>query len=235
MLQAFFFQNIELSTLLGFLTFEIILLLFVSHPYRREKIRGWIIITTFLMLFFFGEVPRILGIWILVYYSCKEFLKLIKKNTWFIQIPIFLVFLCTILIFSSYTFLFPREFLIFFVLVSLSDIVAYFIGTLLPWKKGFTSLSPNKSLSGVLGQAVFLTVAVFFILFQGHTSIQNIILSISIGCLAPIGDLLESYFKRRAGVKDTADYIVGHGGILDRIDSSLLGIVLMALVYIFSR
>lgn len=115
----------------------------------------------------------------------------------------------------------------------MSDIVAYFTGTLFPWKKGFTSLSPNKSLSGVIGQAVFLAIAVFFVLFHGDMSLQNLILALVIGCLAPIGDLLESYFKRRAGVKDTADYIVGHGGILDRIDSSILGVVVLALVYFF--
>lgn len=63
----------------------------------------------------------------------------------------------------------------------------------------------------------------------------NATLSIIIGCLAPIGDLSESYFKRRAGVKDTADYIVGHGGILDRIDSSLFGIVVFMVVYFFIR
>ncbi len=235
MLQAFFFQNIELSILIGFLIFEFILLLFVSHPYRREKIRGWIMITCFLMLFFFGEDFRLIGLSILAYYSIKEFLNLLKKDRWFVKIPIFLVFIGLISVFSAYIFLFPRGFLIFFVLVSLSDIVAYFTGTLLPWKKGFTALSPNKSLSGVIGQAAFLAVAIFFVLFQGNMNVQNLALALVIGWLAPIGDLMESYFKRRAGVKDTADYIVGHGGILDRIDSSLLGVVVLALIYLFSQ
>lgn len=232
MLQAFFFQNIELSILIGFLIFEFTLLLFVSHPYRREKIRGWIMITCFLMLFFFGAEFRLIGLGILMYYSSKEFLKLLKNDAWFVKIPAFLSFFSLIFIFSTYIFLFPRGFLVFFILVSLSDIIAYFTGTLLPWKKWFTQLSPNKSLSGVIGQAAFLAVAIFFVLFQGNASILNIIFSIIIGCLAPIGDLLESYFKRRAGVKDTADYIVGHGGILDRIDSSLFGVIILMLIFI---
>lgn len=231
MFEAFFLQNTELSVLLGFLLLESILLLFVSHPYRREKIRGWIMITSFLMLFFFGEIFRLAGIWILAYYTYKELLALIRKDSWLVKIPTSLIFLGVISLFSLYLFLFPREFLVFFILVSLSDIVAYFTGTLLPWKKGFTDISPNKSLSGVIGQAIFLAFTVFFVLFSGNINGVNIILSVVIGCLAPIGDLLESFFKRRAGVKDTADYIVGHGGILDRVDSSLLGVVVLFFIY----
>lgn len=92
MLQAFFSQNTELSILVGFLIFEFFLLLFVTHSYKREKIHGWIMITSFLMLFFFGEMFRIIGIGILAYYSCKEFLRLLEQYSWTRKIAFFLLF-----------------------------------------------------------------------------------------------------------------------------------------------
>jgi len=110
------------------------------------------------------------------------------------------------------------------VITWLNDTMAYFGGKLFGRRKMYKVISPNKtwagSISGMLGSVggAFLIRFVFDI---DYPALQLLGLSILGGMLGQIGDLVESMFKRSAGVKDSGNLLPGHGGMLDRIDAFL--------------
>lgn len=94
-------------------------------------------------------------------------------------------------------------------------------------------VSPNKTLEGLIGGAVVTFVVVF--LFGSQSDTWNSIgewfaLALVISVMAPIGDMVESMFKRNLDVKDFGTLVAGHGGVLDRFDSFLF--VLPAVYYV---
>ncbi|MDF2439392.1 MAG: phosphatidate cytidylyltransferase [Abditibacteriota bacterium] len=100
-----------------------------------------------------------------------------------------------------------------------SDIAAYFAGRALG-KHKLTPLSPGKTREGALA-GLLATVAVCTLLgaFTVIGVANGALLGAIIGCSAPMGDLVESYWKREVGVKDLGTLFPGHGGVLDRCDS----------------
>jgi phosphatidate cytidylyltransferase len=105
-----------------------------------------------------------------------------------------------------------------------SDTLAYFIGAPLGKHKLCPRISPGKSLEGFFaGVAGSALAAVFshqiFLDFIAMTHL--IILSLIVGLVGQVGDLVESSFKREADLKDSSHILPGHGGILDRFDSLL--------------
>jgi phosphatidate cytidylyltransferase len=116
--------------------------------------------------------------------------------------------------------------LLFFFLVSIwiGDSGAYYIGSHFGRHKMSPRISPNKTVEGLAGgvAATFVAAAIAKILFGlpfawGHMTALAAILAVA----APLGDLIESQFKRDTGVKDSSTLIPGHGGFLDRTDSLL--------------
>lgn len=127
-------------------------------------------------------------------------------------------------------------YVLYFILVTkFSDCGAYAVGSLIGRHKMIPRISPGKTWEGFGGAVVVSTGAsVAFAHFAGgklygmnltHALILGVILSIS----AVIGDLIESLFKREAGVKDSGGYFPGIGGILDLLDSLLFNAPLMYL------
>lgn len=112
----------------------------------------------------------------------------------------------------------------FFVLLWVYDIFAYLIGTWLGKHKMFESVSPKKSWEGFIGGAVFcVAVAVILsFLYKQMTIAEWGIIAVLIIVFGTFGDLVESMFKRSAGVKDSGKFFPGHGGVLDRFDAVLL-------------
>ena len=115
------------------------------------------------------------------------------------------------------------------------DTSAYFVGRRFGKHKFFPSISPKKTIEGAFGGflgAVISSIAAKYI-YVGFLSIWGAIsIGIIIGVFGQIGDLLESSFKRKAGVKDSSDLIPGHGGFLDRFDSLFL---ISPVCYIFIK
>ncbi len=107
------------------------------------------------------------------------------------------------------------------VIVASCDSGAYFIGKL-AGKTPFSKTSPNKTLEGVVGGVVFAVLIGSFVGTFVYGFWLSFFCALAVGVFAVIGDLLESYFKRLAGVKDSGTLIPGHGGILDRIDAVLM-------------
>ncbi len=114
-----------------------------------------------------------------------------------------------------------------------TDIGAYFVGKKIGKTPLAPQISPNKTREGALGGLVTALV-VGFIVSQvlGATSFAGaIFLSIVLSIAAQIGDLFESWVKRKVGVKDSGNLIPGHGGILDRVDSVLLASIAAVFLY----
>ncbi|WP_457596675.1 phosphatidate cytidylyltransferase [Hydrogenimonas sp.] len=113
--------------------------------------------------------------------------------------------------------------------VATTDIGAYFVGRSVG-KRPFSPTSPKKTLEGVVGGVTLATFAGFF---AGSLLVdwpQALAVSLAVSVASVFGDLYESYLKRQAGVKDSGDILPGHGGVLDRVDGYLFGVVVMVLL-----
>ncbi len=128
---------------------------------------------------------------------------------------------------------------LFFVLFSsqFNDIAQYLCGQLLGhklFKRGLApTISPNKSIEGALFGSM-LAAVLATLLGIWLTPFSWLVCSLAAYGLAVsgiAGDLLESAFKRQHGVKDTGTMLAGHGGVLDRVDSLLIGVPLFTLFY----
>tara|TARA_B100000242_G_scaffold274761_1_gene229319 strand:- start:228 stop:872 length:645 start_codon:yes stop_codon:yes gene_type:complete len=114
---------------------------------------------------------------------------------------------------------------IIFLICIFSDIGGFIFGKILKGKK-LTKISPNKTISGMIGSFI-LSVSVVVIYSQKYFEIANIIIfSILISFISQIGDLIISYLKRKAQIKDTGNMLPGHGGALDRLDGLIFAIPL---------
>jgi len=104
-----------------------------------------------------------------------------------------------------------------------SDTTAYFIGKYFGRRKMAPVLSPKKTLEGAGGGLLGSLLAgySFALIYPFLPLPKMLLLGLLLGVAAEVGDLLESAFKRQAGVKDSSTLIPGHGGILDRFDSAL--------------
>jgi len=128
-----------------------------------------------------------------------------------------------------------------FVCIWSADILAYFGGRLfggkLFKKKFFERLSPHKTwegyISGCFG-SVLGSAAVAF-LDLGLPTVFTLVAGLSIGLFSPLGDLVESMFKRDTGVKDSSSLIPGHGGVLDRFDTIMFMSPLLYLYIYFAE
>jgi phosphatidate cytidylyltransferase len=129
-----------------------------------------------------------------------------------------------------------KFFVLYFILVTkFSDMGAYLTGSLIGRHKMIPRISPGKTWEGFGGAIVISTVSslVFVHFFRSHMTGMNwihaVILGIVLSSTAVVGDLIESLFKREAGVKDSGNFFPGIGGILDLLDSLLFNAPIMYL------
>ena len=104
-----------------------------------------------------------------------------------------------------------------------ADTLAYFTGALIGRHKLAPVLSPGKTWEGLVASTLTAILVPFFALYHEHflTAGQSLVLAAVIAVAAPMGDLFESAVKRDLGVKDTGRLLLGHGGVLDRVDALL--------------
>ena len=125
-----------------------------------------------------------------------------------------------------------------FVFLWVNDSGAYCCGSLLGRHKLFPRVSPGKSWEGSIGGAV-LVVVVAYVISQllGTSSPLTALEWMGLGLVVVIfgtwGDLVESLFKRTLGIKDSGNILPGHGGMLDRFDSSLMAFPAAA-IYLYA-
>ena len=136
------------------------------------------------------------------------------------------------LIFSFFSAYYIREnegflFFLFVILICIStDIGGYVFGKIFKGPK-LTKISPNKTYSGVIGSfLISLAIGLFFLQytntdFLGNDSNKILPGILLISLISQLGDLIISYFKRKAKLKNTGNILPGHGGLLDRIDGMI--------------
>ena len=129
-----------------------------------------------------------------------------------------------------------------FVFLWINDTGAYLCGSLLGKHKLFPRISPGKSWEGSIGGGILVmivAVLVWYLLEQyeqnalGLSALEWAGLGLVIVIFGTWGDLVESLFKRTLGIKDSGHILPGHGGMLDRFDSSLMAIP-AAVVYLYT-
>lgn len=115
----------------------------------------------------------------------------------------------------------PKILISIFILIWTNDTFAYIVGKSIGKHKLLEKISPKKTIEGFLGGMVFAVLAGILIskyYTQALVSIW-IVIAILVSIFGTLGDLIESKFKRMAGVKDSGKIMPGHGGVLDRLDS----------------
>lgn len=129
-----------------------------------------------------------------------------------------------------------------FVFLWVNDTGAYICGSLLGRHKLFPRISPGKSWEGSIGGGLLVmavAVGIWYLTEQygmndlGLTAIEWAGLGLTVVVFGTWGDLVESLFKRTLGIKDSGNILPGHGGMLDRFDSSLLAIP-ATVVYLYT-
>lgn len=108
-----------------------------------------------------------------------------------------------------------------FVLIWTNDTFAYIVGKNFGKNKLYALISPNKTVEGFIGGMVFSCIAGYFIYYFTHyLNFQSWLgMAIILSIFGTLGDLIQSKFKRQAGVKDSGKLMPGHGGLFDRLDS----------------
>ena len=172
-------------------------------------------------------------IYLVIFY---EILKNFKKH--FFLIFIYITFSLINFLFYCFNFFEIYLFnLLIFVIVSF-DTFSYFVGNLFGKRYIFYKISPNKTLEGYIGGLFFTNILylLYLFLFSEYKNITTYFFLINLIVIASlIGDLIQSFFKRKNKIKDSSNYLPGHGGFFDRFDSFISSIVFLSTYsYIYS-
>ncbi|WP_185866972.1 phosphatidate cytidylyltransferase [Blattabacterium cuenoti] len=116
-----------------------------------------------------------------------------------------------------------------FILIWTNDSLSYLIGKKWGKRKIATSISPKKSIEGVVG-GLFFCLMLGFLLYKIWGKKYWFILSLTVPIFSTIGDLVESSIKRSYSVKNSGIWLPGHGGFLDRLDSFIFVIPIIATI-----
>jgi phosphatidate cytidylyltransferase len=122
------------------------------------------------------------------------------------------------------------------VVIFATDTGAYFMGRQIGGEKLAPDISPGKTWSGAIGGFAIGTLAglvLWLSVVPNSPWWIGLLLAATMSILGQIGDLTESFIKRRFRVKDSGDIIPGHGGLMDRLDSLTFGVIFLFLVGFF--
>ena len=151
----------------------------------------------------------------------KNKVKLFFANFIFV---IYIFIFC--IIFSYFSNYLQLKLLLFLILIGCisSDIGGFVIGKLVKGPK-LTRISPNKTISGSIGSILFTIViySSFIFYLTNNLSFKTFFIAILISIACQVGDLFFSLLKRKAKIKDTGNFLPGHGGILDRLRWNIFG------------
>jgi len=205
----------------------------MSKELKKRILTSVILIAIILNCLFINNFSWLLLLTIVSFICWFEFINLAKKiwkRKTIIVLPIICSFLFLILfIYTAYGYRIEYGVVGILYLLGIcifSDIGGYIIGKSIGGKK-LTKISPNKTVSGSFGSFLFslFPLGILMVLGQeGNSSGKVILFCLLISLACQIGDLIISYFKRLAKVKDTGKILPGHGGMLDRVDGVIFAI-----------
>ena len=176
---------------------------------------------------------------VLIYEFTNILKKIFKRNksNSLIFINLFIFYVC---LFNGQIYFFLSDdienkqtiFLFILSICIFTDIGGYIFGKIFKGKK-LTSISPNKTYAGMFGS--FICSLIICMLFIKYLNFSNnlIIFTLIISFVSQIGDLFISYLKRKAKIKDTGNFLPGHGGLLDRLDGIIFAIPLGIKIFTF--
>ena len=198
----------------------------------KKRISTSIVLIFSIFLIFNSLYLMTLGLLIFGVLSIIEFLnlskKIFKKKIYYFLTN--LSFITFIFIFSFFFFVFynfqQSKFILLALLIgcAASDIGGYIFGKIFKGPK-LTKISPNKTISGAIGSFI-CSCTLFSSLIYYETNVFSftiVLIGLMTSLFCQIGDLFFSYLKRKANVKDTGNFLPGHGGILDRLDGIYFG------------
>ncbi len=199
----------------------LIILLVLSFFYSYILIITLILLSTISWIEFHGLISRIFHEDV---FRIK-FFKLLAKVISLLYITFF-----SFLIFNGITHDYTKLNIFFLITICIfSDTGGFVFGKVFKGKK-LTNISPNKTISGSIGSFILslscIPIFIYLLPLKINHIYNLIILTILVSTFCQLGDLLISYFKRKAKVKDTGDLLPGHGGILDRIDGIIFAVPL---------
>jgi len=167
--------------------------------------------------------------------SCLEFFSINKKiiNSKYYLFAYNFLFTVYVFLFCFLFFIFSNILQLKIILFTLlfgciaSDIGGFIFGKIFKGPK-LTKISPKKTISGALGSLIFscITISSIFYYYIEDLNINILIIGLATSIFCQSGDLFFSFLKRKAKIKDTGNFLPGHGGVLDRIDGIFLGIPL---------
>ena len=199
----------------------------------KKRIFTGLILLIILTVIFISKITMTYFLIILGVFAVLEFAELIKK-IFLKKLTIFLLNFC----FVTYIFIFCFIFfyfsnlivlktilLLFLICCIASDIGGFIFGKIIKGPK-LTKISPKKTYAGAIGSlalSVIVMISLFLYLFQSF-SYKVVLIALMTSVFCQIGDLIFSFLKRKAKIKDTGKILPGHGGILDRLDGIFLGL-----------
>ena len=178
-----------------------------------------------------GPFFSIFFIIVCLYVSWYKWNKMKKKSFNKILGFIFLLFA----FYAFYNLSFDLFLLIFVILICIStDIGGYVFGKIFKGPK-ITKISPNKTYAGMIGgyllSLICLSIFINYIYYLGNF-FQFFLITVLLSSVSQAGDIIVSYFKREAGIKNTSSLIPGHGGLLDRIDGMIFAVPTLYIIKI---
>ena len=195
--------------------------------FEKRLISSIILIPISIFFIVKGSVFFIFFLSVLFLATSYEWIKMNKKNDLLKLLGIiflFISFYTTLEIRKNYNL---NDFLLIITICIFTDIGGYLFGNIFKGPK-LTRISPKKTYSGVFGG--FLLSLIAGLIFTNYFFIEKkifnedlflLIIILFISMISQIGDLIISFFKRKAKLKDTGKIIPGHGGLLDRIDGMI--------------
>lgn len=169
----------------------------------------------------------------IIIFEWKRLFKVTKPLFWLVM-PIYPILPFALLIYMNQHPLYHDLLFYLFILVFSFDTGSYLVGNLIGKHKIAPHISPGKTWEGLIGGYLFAIIGFRLMLWeQGIARKIPFILwySIILSTLSLAGDLFESWLKRRARIKDSGNFLPGHGGFLDRFD----GIMFVVFFFYFWR
>tara|TARA_X000001036_G_C20668762_1_gene801674 strand:- start:716 stop:1366 length:651 start_codon:yes stop_codon:yes gene_type:complete len=199
----------------------------------KKRIYTSIALLFLTILIFKSNYILVFSLIVLGLYSLLEFFNISKK---ILKNKLYLLITNSLFTFYIFTFCFMFFFfsnfaqfkIILFILLLgciSSDVGGFVAGKIFKGPK-LTKISPNKTVSGSIGSLIFtcVIISISFYYFVGIISYNILIIGLLTSLTCQLGDLFFSFLKRKAKIKDTGNFLPGHGGVIDRLDGIYFGI-----------